>query len=111
MSQVSVKWVDPHILRDKRNTIAIVPVVPLSELREVVERLKRNAEDEPEQNGYLSAIIDLQARLTASEARIRACTQTIIAEIGSNGPENLEESIGRLITKLATLSLSQRKRR
>lgn len=40
MSQVSVKWVDPHILRDKRNTIAIVPVVPLSELREVVEGLK-----------------------------------------------------------------------
>lgn len=70
MSQVSVKWVDPHILRDKRNTIAIVPVVPLSELREVVERLKRNAEDEPEQNGYLSAIIDLQARLTASEAKV-----------------------------------------
>lgn len=72
MSQVPVKWVrSKHELWDRPTQANVtlpdlaVPVVPLSALREVVEGLKRNAENEPEQNGYLSAIIDLQ-RLLAS---------------------------------------------
>lgn len=68
MSQVSVKWVDPHILRDKRNTIAIVPVVPLSALREVVERMisgttKERVECVDWDAGYASALNDLLASL------------------------------------------------
>lgn len=65
MSQVPVKWTAQSFLKDRQTTLHKVPVIPLAALREVVEELKRNAENEPEQNGYLSAIIDLQ-RLLAS---------------------------------------------
>lgn len=61
MSQVPVKWVDQHILRDKRNTLATTAVVPLSALRKWLEDERELSINHGEE-GYVS-ILSLLASL------------------------------------------------
>lgn len=68
MSQVPVQWTAESFLKEQRTTLHRIPVVPLSALREVVERMisgttKERVECVDWDAGYASALNDLLASL------------------------------------------------